>query len=210
VLPRGIKALCEDQAMRTAILASLPTLDDGGLAVRQVRADPNREIWMPGTSPDSHQRADPSPGGSSHGSPAPSGKEKESEAANSRSSRDRKEDRSRRLRRGDGSFMGELAPKRQRMTESGGQSSSRAPLPLPCRQQPQGRPEEPRRRRRLNLHSSARHRHRHRPNGSSRPHRHHHHSSSSRPRHRHRRRLRRSSPAGRPVFQAGWGMRSST
>jgi hypothetical protein len=33
VLPRGIKALCEDQGMRMAILASLPTLDDGGLAV---------------------------------------------------------------------------------------------------------------------------------------------------------------------------------
>jgi hypothetical protein len=42
VLPRGIKALCEDQGMQTAILASLPTLDDGGLAVRQVRGDPNR------------------------------------------------------------------------------------------------------------------------------------------------------------------------
>jgi hypothetical protein len=34
VLLRGIKALCEDQAMRTAVLASLQTLDDGGLAVR--------------------------------------------------------------------------------------------------------------------------------------------------------------------------------
>jgi hypothetical protein len=34
VLPRGIKALCEDQAMRMAVLASLPTLDEGGLAVR--------------------------------------------------------------------------------------------------------------------------------------------------------------------------------
>jgi hypothetical protein len=33
-LPRGVKALCEDQAMRTAVLASLPTLDEGGLAVR--------------------------------------------------------------------------------------------------------------------------------------------------------------------------------
>jgi hypothetical protein len=31
VLPRGIKALCEDQAMRTAVLASMPTLDEGGL-----------------------------------------------------------------------------------------------------------------------------------------------------------------------------------
>jgi hypothetical protein len=34
VLPRGIKALCEDQTVRSAILASMPTLDEGGLAVR--------------------------------------------------------------------------------------------------------------------------------------------------------------------------------
>jgi hypothetical protein len=44
VLLRGIKALCEDQAMRTAVLASLPTLNEGGLAVRQVGGDPNRKI----------------------------------------------------------------------------------------------------------------------------------------------------------------------
>jgi hypothetical protein len=61
VLPRGIKALCEDQGMWTAILASLPTLDNGGLAVRQVRGDPNRGIRIPSTSPDSPRRADPSP-----------------------------------------------------------------------------------------------------------------------------------------------------
>jgi hypothetical protein len=34
VLPRGIKALCEDQASRSTVLASMPTLDEGGLAVR--------------------------------------------------------------------------------------------------------------------------------------------------------------------------------
>jgi hypothetical protein len=83
VLPRGIKALYEDQAMRTAVKASLPTLDEGGLAVWQVRGDPKRGIRIPGTSPDSHQRADPSPGGSSHGGPAPSGKKKALEAATS-------------------------------------------------------------------------------------------------------------------------------
>jgi hypothetical protein len=77
VLPRGIKALCKNQAMRTAILASLLTLDDGGLAVRQVRGDPNSGIRVPGTMPDSHQHANPSLGGSSHGAPAPSSEEKE-------------------------------------------------------------------------------------------------------------------------------------
>jgi hypothetical protein len=86
VLPRGIKALCEDQGMRMAILASLPTLDDGGLAVRQVRGDPNRGIQIPSASLDSPRHTDPSPGGSSHGAPAPSGKGKEPEAASSRSS----------------------------------------------------------------------------------------------------------------------------
>jgi hypothetical protein len=34
VLPRGIKALCKDQASRSAVLASMPTLDEGGLAVQ--------------------------------------------------------------------------------------------------------------------------------------------------------------------------------
>jgi hypothetical protein len=145
VLPRGIKALCEDQAMRTAVLASLSTLDEGSLAVQQVRGDPNRGIRIPGTSPDSHQRADLSPSESSHGGPAPSGKEKVPEAATSQSSWDREEDRSRRLRRGDGSFMGEPAPKLQKMTELGAHSSSRAPPLPPHRQQPQGRPEETRR-----------------------------------------------------------------
>jgi hypothetical protein len=53
MLPRGIRALCEDQVMRTAVLASLPTLDEGGLVVRQVGGDPNRGIRIPGTSPDS-------------------------------------------------------------------------------------------------------------------------------------------------------------
>jgi hypothetical protein len=74
VLPRGIKALCEDQAMRTAVLASMPTLDEGGLAVRQVGGDPNRGIRIPGTSPDSEQRADQGPGASCHGGPAPAGR----------------------------------------------------------------------------------------------------------------------------------------
>jgi hypothetical protein len=72
-LPRGVKALCEDQAMRTVVLSSLPTLDKGGLAVRQVGGDPNRGIRIP---PDGHQRADQSPDRSCHGGSAPTGKEK--------------------------------------------------------------------------------------------------------------------------------------
>jgi hypothetical protein len=76
VLPRGIKALCEDQVMRSAVLASMPTLDEGGLAVRKVGGDPNRGIQIPSTSPDRQQRANKGPGGSSHGGLAPAGKGK--------------------------------------------------------------------------------------------------------------------------------------
>jgi hypothetical protein len=76
VFPRGIKALCEDQALRTAVLASMPTLDEGVLVVRQVGGDPNRGIRIPGSLPVSQQRAAQSPGGTCHGGPAPAGKGK--------------------------------------------------------------------------------------------------------------------------------------
>jgi hypothetical protein len=51
VLPSGVKALCEDQALRSSVLASMPTLDEGGLAVRQLGGDPNRGIHIPSASP---------------------------------------------------------------------------------------------------------------------------------------------------------------
>jgi hypothetical protein len=44
VLPSGVKALCEDQALRSSVLVSMPTLDEGGLAVRQLGGDPNRGL----------------------------------------------------------------------------------------------------------------------------------------------------------------------
>jgi len=34
ILPQGVVPLCEDSRLRTAVLATLPTLDDGGLAAR--------------------------------------------------------------------------------------------------------------------------------------------------------------------------------
>jgi hypothetical protein len=77
VLPIGVKALCEDQALRASVLASMPTLDEGGLAIRQLGGDPNRRLQIPGATPDRQQRTsegprEPRPGGS-----APSGKGKE-------------------------------------------------------------------------------------------------------------------------------------
>jgi hypothetical protein len=73
----GVKALCEDQALRSSVLASMPTLDEGGLAVRQQGGDPNRGIHIPGASPDRQQRASQRPGGPSPGGPAPAGKGKD-------------------------------------------------------------------------------------------------------------------------------------
>jgi hypothetical protein len=47
ILPEGIPALCNDAGLRTAILATLPTLDESGMAVRQTSGrDPHRGIWI--------------------------------------------------------------------------------------------------------------------------------------------------------------------
>jgi hypothetical protein len=34
ILPEGISALCDDAGLRTVMLATLPTLDQSGVAVR--------------------------------------------------------------------------------------------------------------------------------------------------------------------------------
>ena len=52
ILPQGVVPLCEDSRLRTAVLATLPTLDDGGLAARQTGGDPNRGLRIPGMSGD--------------------------------------------------------------------------------------------------------------------------------------------------------------
>jgi hypothetical protein len=45
ILPQGIPALCDDLGLRTAILATLPTLDESGVAVHQTGGrDPHRGI----------------------------------------------------------------------------------------------------------------------------------------------------------------------
>jgi hypothetical protein len=125
----------------------MPTIDEGGLAVRQVGGDPNRGIHIPSASPDRQQRTSQGPGGASHGGPAPAGKGKEKEleperrhkqgvgaaparrvdeargAATAPSSQE-EGSRSQRLQHGDGSYVGEPAPKRQKTAEAVGQSSS--------------------------------------------------------------------------------------
>jgi hypothetical protein len=166
VLLSGIKALCEEQALQSTVLASMPTLDEGGLAVRQLGGDPNRGIHIPGASPDRQQHASQGPGGPSPGGPAPAGKGKDKVPVpehrhkdNAGAASTRRDDetqraaparssqaegtKSRRLQRGDGSFMGEPAPKRQKTAEA--ERQSRAPPPRPQCQQPKGRLEEARR-----------------------------------------------------------------
>jgi hypothetical protein len=166
VLPSGVKALCEDQALRSSILASMPTLDEGGLAVRQLRGDPNRGLQIPGATPDCQQCTSEGPGEPRPGGPAPGGKGKEKVpvpehrhknnagaalaqrsdeaqgAAPTRSSQ-AEGSKSRRLQRGDGSLVGESAPKRQKMV--GAEEQSGAPPPPPQCQQPERRSEEARR-----------------------------------------------------------------
>src|SRR6185312_863404 len=50
ILPQGVVPFCEDSRLRTAVLATLPTLDDGGLAARQTGGDPDRGIRIPSAS----------------------------------------------------------------------------------------------------------------------------------------------------------------
>jgi hypothetical protein len=45
ILPQNIPALCDDLRLRTAILATLPTLDESGVAVHQIGGwDPHSVI----------------------------------------------------------------------------------------------------------------------------------------------------------------------
>jgi hypothetical protein len=80
VLPSGVKALCEDQALRSSVLASMPTVDEGGLAVWQLGGDPNRGLQIPGATPDRQQRTSEGAGEPGPGGPAPR-REREGEGA---------------------------------------------------------------------------------------------------------------------------------
>jgi hypothetical protein len=135
VLPSGVKALCEDQALRSTILASMPTLDEGGLAIRQLGGDPNRGLQIPSATPDRQQRASEGPVGRRPGGPVPGGKGKEKvpvpehrHKVNAGAAPDQRSDeaqgaapvrssqaegsKSQRLQCGNGSLVGEPAPKR--------------------------------------------------------------------------------------------------
>jgi hypothetical protein len=115
----------------------MPTQDEGGLAVRQLGGDPNRGLQIPGATPDRQQRTNEGPGEPRPGGPAPGrkGKEKvpvpehrhkenmgaapaqrsdEAQGVAPTRSSQAEGSKSRRLQRGDGSLVGEPAPKRQK------------------------------------------------------------------------------------------------
>jgi hypothetical protein len=119
ILLSRVKALCEDQALRASVLALMPTLDEGGLAVRQLGGDPNRGLHIPGATPNRQQRTSQGPGGPSPGGPAPAGNGKEKVPVPEHWHKDHTEgSKSRRLQRGNGSFIGEPAPKCQKTVEA--------------------------------------------------------------------------------------------
>ena len=78
ILPQGVVPLCEDSRLRAAVLATLPTLDDGGLEACQTGGDPDRGIRVPGAS---EEQAVPSTAGS-----GPSTKGKQAVAGSSAAS----------------------------------------------------------------------------------------------------------------------------
>jgi hypothetical protein len=132
--PEGISPLCDDQGLRTAILDSLPTLDESGIAVRQTGVrDPHRGIQIPGVPAGGSRPTD----AGSRAPPAtlsPSGKGKgatSSSSAPGGSGRSEGE-RRHRLRCADGSFVADppldlgLPQKRQRTAGGVGEAGSLA------------------------------------------------------------------------------------
>jgi hypothetical protein len=132
--PEGIPPLCDDQGLRAAILGWLPTLDESGVAVRQTDGrDPHRGIQISSVQGGGSRPAD----AGSKAPPAtlsPSNKGKGAACSSSTpggSGRSEGE-RRHRLRRADGSFVGDppldsgLPQKRQKKASDAGEADSPA------------------------------------------------------------------------------------
>jgi hypothetical protein len=107
ILFQGIPALCDDPGLRTVILATLPTLDESGVAVQQTGGrDPHRGIRIYDASARGPQPIGVAP---NVFAAAPHALDKGKGAASSSSipggTRGSEEERRRRLRRADGSFV---------------------------------------------------------------------------------------------------------
>jgi hypothetical protein len=108
ILPQNIPALCDDPGLRTAILAMLPTLDDSGVAVRQIRGwDPHRGIRIFDAPLGGPQPAGVARSANPAVAPSPldKGKGAASGASALGSSGGSEKERRRRLRRPDGSLI---------------------------------------------------------------------------------------------------------
>jgi hypothetical protein len=129
ILPQNIHALCDDLGLRMAILATLPTLDESGVAVRQTGGwDPHHGIRISDAPARCPQPAGVAP--SANPTVAPSTLDKGKGATSSASalggSGGSEEERRCRLRRADGSLVSE-PPRSTR----GLQAGPRRPAPGP-------------------------------------------------------------------------------
>jgi hypothetical protein len=110
ILPQDIPALCDDPGLRMTILATLPTLDDSGMAVRQTGGqDPLRWIRISDASARGPQSAGVAPSTNPVVAPSPldKGKGPASSASAPGSSGGSEEERRRRLRHADRSLISE-------------------------------------------------------------------------------------------------------
>jgi hypothetical protein len=108
ILPQDIPALYDDLGLRTAILATLPTLDNSGVAVRQTGGrDPLRGIRIYDAPAGGPQPAGVAPSANPAVAPSPldKGKGATSSASAPGSSGGSEEERRRRLRRTDRSLV---------------------------------------------------------------------------------------------------------
>jgi hypothetical protein len=129
ILPHNIPALYDDLGLRTAILATLPTLDDIGVAVRQTGGqDPHRRIWISDAPIGGPQPAGVARSANPTVAPSPldKGKGAASGASAPGSSGGSEEERRCRLRRADRSLVSE-PPRSAR----GLQVGPRRPAPRP-------------------------------------------------------------------------------
>jgi hypothetical protein len=108
ILPQGIPMLCDDLGLRTTILATLPTLDESGVVVRQSGGrDPHHRIWISDALTRGPQPASGAP--SAGPTVAPSSMDRGKGPASSSSAPGgtggSEEERQRRLRRANGSLV---------------------------------------------------------------------------------------------------------
>jgi hypothetical protein len=127
ILPQDIPALCYDPGLRTVILATLPTLNDSGVAVRETGGwDPLRRIRISGAPAGGPQPVGVAPSANPAMAPSPldKGKGAASSASAPGSYRGSEEERQRRLRRADGSLVSDPVQERQKATDGTEEASS--------------------------------------------------------------------------------------